>query len=114
MVSSAPDDCVIAIAAGFPMLCSRGAVSYSERGAATRQRVLDLGRNRLLPWGVDPRGIAVNTATFAALYWAMELLVKSTVARRRMRRGACSSCGYAMGPLASCPECGAVRSSTIV
>ncbi len=52
-------------------------------------------------------GFAVNAAIYAGVCW-MLLMVMGVAARwRRRRRGRCVACGYDVGGLASCPECGA-------
>ena len=64
------------------------------------------GDTRTLPTFPYWPGFALNTAfyaTLAFLLWSTPGFVKRT---RRRRRGQCLICGYDLGGIATCPECG--------
>lgn len=52
-------------------------------------------------------GLGVNTLVFGGACWL--LITGAGAARRwrRRRRGRCAACGYDLGDLETCPECGA-------
>jgi hypothetical protein len=61
-------------------------------------------------------GFAVSTVLYASLAAAVWLLcrARSTLRRRhRIRRGLCLACGYAVGGLPICPECGRSKQATL-
>jgi hypothetical protein len=49
---------------------------------------------------------ALNTLLFAGAIHGTLALIAELRRRHRRRRGRCPSCGYALGGLATCPECG--------
>lgn len=51
-------------------------------------------------------GLALNTALFAALLWVVHGSVVALRKSRRIRAGRCIHCGYPLGHLPQCPECG--------
>lgn len=71
--------------------------------------IAQLDRKAPLPWRPIWRGLAVNTAIFAAA-WAPLLVFPGAIRRaHRRRRGLCPRCGYDLRALpegAPCPECG--------
>jgi hypothetical protein len=63
---------------------------------------------RVVPWRPIWTGLLLNTAIFSAAWWALLLVPRTIIARRRSRRGVCPKCGYDLAGLATavCPECG--------
>ena len=83
-------------------------------GPATWSRAVVLQRQdgpftaRVLPFGLNLRGFAINTLFYAIMLW---LLLPGPFALRRLirrRRGRCPACGYDLrhGEHEACPECG--------
>lgn len=77
----------------------------------TSFNTLAVGKKTVLPLGLIPVGVTLDSLLFASAWWLL-LLAFPTVRRiRRQWRGACLRCGY--GPLLSrdarCPECGSIR-----
>lgn len=66
-----------------------------------------------LPTSVLPLGFVVNWLSFAAALFCAVLVLqklgKLTAAAVRRRRGLCGGCGYEIGDLVVCPECGSGR-----
>jgi hypothetical protein len=65
---------------------------------------------RSMATGILPLGSAVNTAIFAALWWALLFLPGAFRRHLRLRRNHCPCCNYNLFGLpagSSCPECGA-------
>jgi hypothetical protein len=64
------------------------------------------GSNGPLPVAVLPLGSAANSAVFA-LVWFVAVAGPPKLRRwHRRRRGRCVACGYPIGPLPVCSECG--------
>ncbi len=64
---------------------------------------------RAIPlWPLWP-GFAVNTALYAALAWAAWRGTGIVRSRRWSAHGRCAGCGYEVGMLERCPECGLDR-----
>ncbi len=70
----------------------------------------------LVPWRPIWLGLLVNAAVFALILFLLVAAVRGIAARLRQdqivwRRetGACEHCGYALGNLTRCPECGRDR-----
>ncbi|MCA9310143.1 MAG: hypothetical protein KDA21_03000 [Phycisphaerales bacterium] len=57
-------------------------------------------------------GFALDALIFGALLWGGWGLLSGTRRARRRRRGRCAWCGYDLGDLATCPECGRERPTT--
>ena len=68
------------------------------------------GDGQHLRIGFVPLGLILNPLMFGVPLWTLGFVLPMmlTVRRRRvrLRRGDCVWCGYAMGPLEVCPECG--------
>lgn len=80
-----------------------GGLRYTD-GLQFMEDLRGQGRLPLLP--IWP-GFAINTAFYGSLAWGV-WLVPGVIRRvRRTRRGLCKTCGYELGGLARCPECGA-------
>jgi len=62
-------------------------------------------RIRILP-------VLFNVACFTVLAWAALTGVAAVRRARRCSRGGCAVCGYAIGKLAVCPECGTAGRAT--
>ncbi len=118
--ASAIDD-----ARGFPVLalwCSRQAVEPPGRGPFTFPSLaggIDLplrdptyvktGRNlRALPYYPIWSGLALNTAFYALLFFAVVRITRGLKHARRYRRGLCPRCKYdrLFDYRVPCPECG--------
>lgn len=70
----------------------------------------------ILPLRPILSGTALNTGFFALLFYAAWIVVfrfwrllTGARARERFARGECTRCGYSLGELHKCPECGLVR-----
>ncbi len=55
-------------------------------------------------------GFIVNTLFYAGLALAAVAVPRSLRRRRRAKRGRCIACGYEVGGIAVCPECGVASS----
>ncbi len=65
---------------------------------------------RLIPTFVEPLGLVIDTAFWAAVVGAGATVVPFVRREHRRRRGHCGRCGYDVRGLGTCPECGsAVR-----
>lgn len=120
---------------GFPMQSlgreTRGVTMtvFDEQGKTTQRYTDETSTPRWFFGGVE-NGLVGNHSPFSTIpvnIWGMETLVNTVFytslsvlgfrlfvrARGAWRRGRghCSGCGYAVGELAVCPECGAARSS---
>ncbi len=66
---------------------------------------------RELPVVPLPLGFVVNTVLYGGVALILLLAIRwawrRVVGVRRARRGTCASCGYQVGDLVACPECGA-------
>lgn len=67
---------------------------------------------RVVPLRVLPVGFALGTVFWSGVIAGPGALFRLARRRRRQRRGVCAGCGYEVGELASCPECGVRRHST--
>ncbi|MFO0828724.1 MAG: hypothetical protein U0572_11335 [Phycisphaerales bacterium] len=67
---------------------------------------LNRPRELLIPFGVLGAGFAADTAIFGCSIAILVALPGQLRARRRRRHDRCAACGYQVGPLARCPECG--------
>lgn len=70
----------------------------------------------ILPLRPILAGTALNTGFFALLFYAVWIVVRriwrlltGARARERFARGECIRCGYTLGGLLACPECGHAR-----
>lgn len=70
----------------------------------------------ILPLRPILSGTALNTGFFALLFYAVWIVVyrfwrllTGARARERFARGECVRCGYSLGDLHTCPECGTAR-----
>lgn len=70
-------------------------------------RDADEGVTRPIPLRPIPLGFALNTLLYAAAMYSVWWGFTRHRQLRRLRRGACARCGYEVGVLAVCPECGA-------
>jgi hypothetical protein len=61
---------------------------------------------RILPWGIEWRGFALNTLFFAAVLVALRLAFRGAQRYWRIDRGLCPSCAYPVGVSPQCSECG--------
>jgi hypothetical protein len=111
----------LSVCAGFPMRSLR-AVALSDADDQPKGTVvtpvvsryvggwpLDPGRHWLmLPYGVMPLGFAVNTVAYGGLLLLAAFAWRAIVHRRsrRLARGLCPRCKYAIADLPTCPECG--------
>ena len=65
-----------------------------------------------VPLGILPRGLALNTAFYAAVWWVLLIGLGRTRAWNRRRRERCTKCSYDLRGLETdkpCPECGRIR-----
>lgn len=72
----------------------------------------DKGHPLGVPTGILPRGFAINTAFYAALWWIALWGLKLARGQLRAWRGRCRTCAYSLTGLAPgtpCPECGRKR-----
>jgi hypothetical protein len=77
----------------------RGYRTELATGSNTRERVV-------VPALPIWRGLAINTGLFALVFWGVYYFPRRAKQLARHRRGQCSRCGYYLGELAMCPECG--------
>lgn len=70
----------------------------------------------ILPLRPILAGTLLNTGFFALLFYAVWIVVRrlwhlltGARARERFARGECIRCGYTLGDLVTCPECGHAR-----
>jgi hypothetical protein len=62
---------------------------------------------RRVPLVPQPVGFGVDSVVFAGMWWVGLTAPVALVRRRRRRLGRCAACGYELGGLETCPECGA-------
>lgn len=60
----------------------------------------------IIPATIRPAGMAADTALYATLCHIIWMMVSRWRLRRRRLRGMCLRCGYCVGELLMCPECG--------
>lgn len=63
----------------------------------------------LIPYFILWKGLAVNTVVYASVVLAIWHAKIVCVRALRARRGCCRYCGYELGPMMICPECGRER-----
>jgi len=110
------------VIAGFPFPAAQGEWRIAEDGtesywyATPYKPSTNLGSSPLywfkIPLPLKPifPGIILNTIIWGAVAWACWFLLRAriigTIRWRRTRRALCPSCGYDLGLLPTCPECG--------
>ncbi len=113
------------VIAGFPFAAAHGEWRIAEDGtesywyAVPYKPSTNLGSTPFywfkIPLPLKPifPGILINTIIWGAVAWACWFLLRAriigTIRWRRTRRARCPSCGYDLGPLPTCPECGHTR-----
>ena len=110
----------VVAAAGWPLICSRYEYSFLVGGVSPIEDGLELG---LDPWsgpspfgaGFWPRalplrpiwsGLAINTLSYAVLFWLLIAVLSALRRFVRARRGLCPNCAYPIRESAVCSECG--------
>lgn len=105
-------------ARGWPLLCLWSEYHITDDLRATPHGGIAIPRNDvargalnrmypvMLPCRPLWRGLAINTAAFAAGWWGLLMIPRLLRADSRRRRGVCVRCGYDLAGLAKCPECG--------
>lgn len=63
-------------------------------------------RNPEVPAYPIPVGFAIDTAFYAGVSWLLLFAPFALRHHMRERRGCCRACGYELGELMTCPECG--------
>ncbi|MCC6660338.1 MAG: hypothetical protein IT437_05580 [Phycisphaerales bacterium] len=97
---------------GFAGAASQAEFARAQTAAMSRPSSSNLPKflhahpYRELPTAVLPLGLAVDTLVFAAATGGLWFGFSTARAARRRRAGKCLSCGYPLGALARCPECG--------
>lgn len=106
-------------ARGWPMLCLWGElqlapgdpIGLKTPGAIPLSPPLpspDLSDARALPLRPIPRGFAIDTAFYAAIWLPLLIAPRAIRRHRRARRGLCPNCAYDLRTLPAtspCPEC---------
>lgn len=105
----------------FFMFCETDALGFHYRngvwiyaGLAKSWEVPFLSRGRGFPlaYGVIWQGVTCGTVFWAVLLGAGRATALAWIRASRRRRGLCPQCGYTLGRLARCPECGQVTSES--
>ncbi|MGQ0626583.1 MAG: hypothetical protein ACT4PL_00595 [Phycisphaerales bacterium] len=90
-------------------LTERGFVEKGLLGGAPAAVAGGLAKEKpryFIPIRPDPLGWALNLPIYALAAWLLIFFARRLAARLRALRGGCAGCGYALGPLTTCPECG--------
>lgn len=105
-------------AAGWPFIALKGewhTIDDSAYGSESVWSMVFINKHDLLSPTVLPLkpifpGIILNAIIWGAVVWACWFLLRAriigTIRWRRTRRALCPSCGYDLGLLPTCPECG--------
>lgn len=59
-----------------------------------------------------PSGFILNTLIYSALSLPILLIPAALRRHHRARKGLCTSCGYDIAGLATCPECGTQKKAS--
>ena len=65
-----------------------------------------------LPVGLVWPGAALNALAYAVVWWGLASARRGLMRRRAYARGECAECGYELGGLTTCPECGREQQGT--
>ncbi len=113
--STAPNRTLIVVECGWPLPAMRWREAYHAAHLSKVARGIAIpgpGLERRLPleplWG----GLAADTLILGAAAWAFTAGPCALRRYRRRIRGQCTSCGYLLGDLARCPECGGAAPRT--
>jgi hypothetical protein len=108
-------------ACGWPLPClyNVGGVRFPpprSDGSSISAGAIRVGRRYALggyiPYFVLWKGLTVNTVVYASVVLAIWHAKIACVRAIRVRRGRCRYCGYELGPIIICPECGRERIDT--
>lgn len=102
-------DTMTTVAFGWPMRSLSFAANFADDGPPYRSRAIwyhTPAREWALPTTAIWRGLIVNAVLYAGVIWLLFFGVSCWRRHRRTRRGRCAACGYDVGPLERCPECG--------
>jgi hypothetical protein len=123
--TTAPNRTMLRMTTGFPLPCMRwtpfAAGDLPESGSHNPwhigldlpgKQVINPGVKRALPLRPLLWPAAINTAAYTLLAFILLSTFAALRARLRRRRGQCAACGYAVGNLPKCPECGRVTATS--
>jgi hypothetical protein len=114
--AAGPGEGSSAVAYGWPARCMLYTAAWHHTSGRSRMATEGAWGVRLgtapfqiaeLPLMCLPAGFVINTAVWGAAAGALVLGAPALLRWRRRRRGLCPACGYAVGALGRCPECGA-------
>jgi hypothetical protein len=99
--------------AGWPLRSLRG--SHDSTAPASVPTLLEApwamataADRRAIPLAPVPLAFIANTLLYAVVLAGVFIVPPSLRRRARRRRGRCTTCGYQLAGLTTCPECGSV------